>query len=152
MGGYFAFYIREIQQNEICMIGAFSDPAKIRHVIPQLPRVTSIFNLTGLIKTNYVKSYLLKRNKREDIIQVLKKTIDNFDTFTNIELAKMNEMCFFPKIHSSLENPLRLHDKDDRVVETPDEAYIQIGGGHFLLNLEPQAWYDAMVLHGFVSK
>ncbi len=150
MGGYFAYHIREIQGNEICMIGSFSNPAKIRHAVPKLPRATSIFNLTGFVKSDYVKNYLLSKNKNEEIKKILRKTLDNFDTFSNIELAKMNEMCFFPEVHSSKPNPLRLHDIQDRVVEPPDEHYIQIGGGHFLLNIEPKACYDAMVGHGFV--
>jgi len=150
MGGYFAFYIREIQANEICMIGAFSDPAKIRHAVPQFPRATSLFNLTGLIKTRYVKNYLLKRTKGDELKHILEKTVNNFDNFSNLQLAKMNEMCFFPTVHSTQPNPLRLHDKADRVVEAPEEPYIQIGGGHFLLNIEPKACYEAMVAHGFV--
>jgi hypothetical protein len=49
----------------------------------------------------------------------------------------MIEMNYQKKIESNLPNPLRIHDKADRIVAFPDEPYIQVSGGHFCLNLYP---------------
>jgi pimeloyl-ACP methyl ester carboxylesterase len=144
MGGYFAGQIRELQGNEICMIAAFSDPRKIKHVIPQFPRFSQVAALTGFVKSDYSKKFLLNKVKEEHYRLVLSKVLKNFHRFSNIQLALMSEMYFEEKIDSYLPNPLRIHDRHDRVVLPPDEAYIQVNGGHFCLNLYPEAVFQAM--------
>lgn len=144
MGGYFSFQIRELIGTEICMIGSFNDPKKVIHVLPQFPRITLLAAMTGLVKTNLMKKYLLGKIKDERVKEVQSKIMDNFDNFTDNELALMIEMNYQPKIQSALPNPLRIHDKADRIVAPPDEAYIQVPGGHFCLNLHPETVYKHM--------
>jgi hypothetical protein len=144
MGGYFSFQIREIQGNDICMVGAFSDPKKLIHFMPKFPRFSQLMAISGIIKTDYTKQNLTVRSKDEKIRKALTKAIDNFKTFSNIQLAKMSEMCYVDEIPSSKPNPLRIHDKGDRVVAPPDEPYVQIGGGHFPIQVFPQETLEMM--------
>lgn len=144
MGGYFAFQIRELQGNSICMIGSFNDTKKVLHMVPQFPRVTLFAAFTGLVKNKWLKSYLLKRAKDENYRKIQSYIMDNFDSFTDNQLALMIEMNYGKKIQSSLPNPLRIHDKVDRIIGPPDEPYVQIKGGHFCLNLYADETIAAM--------
>jgi hypothetical protein len=144
MGGYFSFQIRELIGTEICMIGSFNDPKKVIHMLPQFPRITLLAALTGLVKTNFLKKFLLSKIKDERVKEVQSKIMDNFDNFTDNELALMIEMNYQKKITSVLPNPLRIHDKADRIIAPPDEVYFQVKGGHFCLNLYPQETYAYM--------
>lgn len=144
MGGYFSFQIRELIGTEICMIGSFNDPGKLIHILPQFPRTTLIAALTGLVKTKWLKNYMLSKIKDERYKQIQEKIMNNFDRFTDNELGLMIEMNYQKKIESKLPNPLRIHDKADRIVAFPDELYIQVSGGHFCLNLYPEDTYQAM--------
>lgn len=144
MGGYFSFQIRELIGTEICMIASFHDTKKVIHILPQFPRITSIAALTGLVKKKFLRNYLLSKIKDERYKQIQIKIMDNFDRFTDNELALMIEMNYEKKIDSKLPNPLRIHDKADRVIAFPDEPYIQVSGGHFCLNLYPEDTYEAM--------
>lgn len=148
MGGYFSFQIRELTGSDICMIGSFNDPAKVIHTVQQVPRITQIAAMTGLIKTAALKKYMLEKVKNEHMRNIQSGVMDNFHTFTNTQLALMMEMNYEPKITSNLPNPLRIHDKHDRIVRAPDEPYVQVGGGHFCLNLHPKETFDAM--HAFL--
>lgn len=144
MGGYFAFQIREINGSEICMIGSFSDTKKVIHTFPKYPRITQIVAFTGLIKTSFIKKYLLDKIKNEAYKEVQRNAMNNFKTFTNLELALMTEMFYENGISSNLPNPLRIHDKADRIIKSPDEDFVQVSGGHFCLNLYPNETYGAM--------
>ncbi len=144
MGGYFSFQIREIIGSEICMIASFSDPGKLIHILPQFPRATQIAALSGMLKTNFLKNFLLNKIKDENYKNIQMAVMDNFKNFSNIQLGLMMEMNMEDYIHSDLPNPLRIHDKKDRVVAAPDQHYIQINGGHFCLNLHAEETYMAM--------
>jgi hypothetical protein len=87
MGGYFSFQIRELIGTEICMIGSFNDPKKVIHMLPQFPRITLLAAMTGLVKKNFLKKYLLSKIKDERIKDIQSKIMDNFDNFTDNELA-----------------------------------------------------------------
>lgn len=144
MGGYFSFHIREQTGADICMIASFSDPNKVIHILPQVPRVSQFAALSGLIKTPQLKNYLLNKIKHPEYREVQEYVMKNFRTFTNIQLALMMEMNYENKIPSDLPNPLRIHDRVDRVVAPPDEPYTEVKGGHFCLNLYPKETYEAM--------
>lgn len=144
MGGYFSFQIRELIGTPICMIASFNDPKKVIHMLPQFPRITSIAALTGLVKTKFIRNYLLNKIKDERYKQIQENIMDNFEKFTDNQLGLMIEMNYQNKIASKLPNPLRIHDKADRVIAYPDETYVQIPGGHFCLNLYPIETYNAM--------
>lgn len=144
MGGYFSFQIREIIGNDICMIASFNDPGKLIHIIPQFPRATQIAALSGLLKTNILKNYLLNKIKDARYKDVQISVMDNFKNFSNTQLGLMMEMNMEECIPSNLPNPLRIHDKKDRVVAAPDQDYIQVNGGHFCLNLHAEETYLAM--------
>lgn len=144
MGGYFAFQIREMQGNKICMIASFNDPKKIIHFVPKIPRFTFLASFTGLVKKDFIKNYMLNRVKEENYKNILAKTMNNFNSFTNRQLSLMIEMNYQQKIKSILPNPLRIHDKKDRVATAPDEPYTQVSGGHFCLNLHPEETVNAM--------
>ncbi|MCB9033417.1 MAG: alpha/beta hydrolase [Chitinophagales bacterium] len=144
MGGYFAFQIREIQNNEICMIGAFSNPKKVIDYMPAFPRFSQLMAFSGLLKHEKVNDHLLEKIKDEQIKTIQEKVMTNFKSFTNLQLALMTEMNFASTIESTKPNPLRIHDKKDRIVAAPDEDFIPINGGHFCLNIYPNEVYDAM--------
>ncbi|QQR97667.1 MAG: hypothetical protein IPK18_12635 [Sphingobacteriales bacterium] len=144
MGGYFSFQIREIQNNEICMIASFNDPAKVIHMFPNFTRFTQLSIITGLVKLPQVKNNLLSKIKDKRIREVQSHIVDNFDNFTNLQLALMVEMNYAPKIKSNKPNPLRIHNIKDKIVAPPDESYIQIEGGHFSLNLETERVFNTM--------
>lgn len=144
MGGYFSFQIRELIGTEICMIGAFHDTAKVKHMVPQFPRVTLLAALTGLVKKPVLKKYLLSKINDNRVKEVQTKIMDNFNNFSDNELALMIEMNYGKKIPSVLPNPLRIHDKADKIIAPPDEAYFQVKGGHFCLNLYPEETYEYM--------
>lgn len=144
MGGYFAFQIREIQNNDICMIGAFSNPKKVIDYIPAFPRFSQVMAFTGLLKTEQVKTYLSDKIKDEQIKAIQERIMHNFKSFTNVQLALMTEMNFASKIETTKPNPLRIHDIKDRIVNAPDEDFIQVNGGHFCLNIYPNEVFIAM--------
>lgn len=144
MGGYFSFQIRELIGTEICMIGSFNDPKKVLHIVPQFPRITLIAAMTGLVKTSFLKKFLLSKITDERVKEIQSRIMDNFDTFSDNELALMIEMNYQKKIISSKPNPLRIHDKADRIISPPDESYFQVKGGHFCLNLHPGETYEFM--------
>lgn len=150
MGGYFAFQIREIQNNEICLIGAFCDPQKIIQFFPDSPRISQLIAGSGLIKTGILRKYLLSKIADERIKKVQEKIMKNMSTFTNHQLALMLEVSYEGKIISELPNPLRIHSKSDRVVTPPDEDFIEVDGGHFCLNLYPEQVAEAMKSHNFI--
>ena len=132
MGGYFAFSVRELTGAQICMIAAFSGPQKLYHFFPTFPRSTQL------------KSFLLNKIKDEKIKKVQEAVMENFKTFSNLQLAKMMEMNYEKKIISSYPNPLRIHDVNDKVIKAPDEPFTSISGGHFCLNLYPKETIEAM--------
>jgi len=144
MGGYFAFSVRELTGAQICMIAAFSDPQKLYHFFPTFPRSTQLNIISGFLKTNYLKSFLLNKIKDEKIKKVQEAVMENFKTFSNLQLAKMMEMNYEKKIISSYPNPLRVHDVNDKVIGAPDEPFTSIAGGHFCLNLYPKETIEAM--------
>ena len=144
MGGYFSFQIRELIGTEICMISSFNDPAKLIHIVPQIPRTTQLAALSGLLKTELLKNYLLGKIKDDRYKAVQISVMNNFKNFTNMQLSLMLEMNMDSSIPSVLPNPLRIHDRRDRVVAAPDEQYIQVNGGHFCLNLYAQETHLAM--------
>jgi hypothetical protein len=144
MGGYVSFQMREIQGNDICMIGSFSDPGKILHMVPNAPFMTSVFAGSGFSKTDMVRDYLQKRVAGRPIEQPMMEVVENFKRFKNEELLKLSLLTLEEKRASSLENPLRIHADDDRTVRVPDESYQKVEGGHFCLNLHPEQVFNAM--------
>jgi len=144
MGGYFAFQIRELIGCEICMASSFNDTKKVIHVVPKFPRTTQFGAITGLIKIPFIRKYMLSKIKDEQYRSVQEYIMQNFNRFTNKELGLMTEMLYDKSIISSLPNPLRIHDRKDKVIAPPDEAYIQIDGGHFCLDLYPKESFEAM--------
>lgn len=138
MGGYFAFQIREIVGCQICMIAAFNDTKKVLHLFPKFPRITQISTLFGISKSELVRNFLLNKIKNEDYKKIQAYTMRNFKTFSNIQLALMTQMLYEKGIPSKLPNPLRIHDKADKVIAAPNEAYHSVKGGHFCLSLYPE--------------
>jgi hypothetical protein len=144
MGGYISYQLREIQGNDICMIGSFSDPGKIMHMIPQAPIMTTVFAGSGFSKTELAKEYLRKRVAGRAFEQPMMEVVENFKNFRNEELLKLSLLTLEKKRPSGQENPLRIHADDDRTVKVPDEPYQKVDGGHFCLNLHPGQVFDAM--------
>ena len=150
-GGYFAFLIREIQQNEICMIGGFSDTnAKIVHFTPY-PFITPFLSITGLIKSPLTKNYMLSKVKGRDVEKPLMEVMGHFKDFSNEDLFKLSWILTYDeKPISVLPNPLRIHAKDDRVVRKPDEPFVEVKGGHFPIDLDLENVVKAM--KGFLMR
>ncbi len=144
-GGYFSFLIREIQQNEICMISSFSDcKKKIVHFLPS-PYFTPILSLTGFIKSSYSKNHMLSKIKGRDIEKPTMEVMEHFSDFSNEDLFKLSWVITFDeKPISRLPNPLRIHSKEDRVVRAPDEPYVKVKGAHFPLQLDFEGVVEAM--------
>jgi len=145
MGGYFSCRIREIMGNDICMIGSFSDPARIIHTTP-VPHLTPLFVATGFSKSIMARQYLQKRVAGKPHEAVMMGVVDNFRTFRNQDLAKLALITLEKKRPSKYPNPLRIHAEDDRVVRPPDEDFVKVPGGHFCINLYPKEVADAMHL------
>jgi hypothetical protein len=144
MGGYISYQIRELQGNDICMIGSFSDPGKIIHLVPDWPVMTPVFAGTGLSKTKRAQEYLRKRVAGRAFEHAMMEVVENFKTFRNEELLKLSLLTLEKKPGSTLPNPLRIHADDDRTVRPPDEHYQKVEGGHFCLNLHPEQVFNAM--------
>jgi pimeloyl-ACP methyl ester carboxylesterase len=144
MGGYLSFHIRELQGNRICMIGSFSDPGKIVHLVPDWPVLTPVFAGTGFSKTKTARRFLQKKVAGRDFEQAMMEVVDNFRTFSNEELLKLSLLTLEKKPFSQLPNPLRIHADNDRTVRPPDESYHKVEGGHFCLNLYPEQVFNAM--------
>lgn len=144
-GGYFAFLIREIQGNEICMISGFSDCKK---VIPPLPHqwiTTPLLSITGFIKSPISRKYMLNKVKGKPIVRPLMEVMGHFKDFTNEELFKLSMVLTYDeKPISILPNPLRIHAKDDKVVRIPDQEFAEVKGGHFPLALDLEGVVMAM--------
>ena len=149
-GGYFSFLIREIQQNEICMISSFSDCKKIVHFLPN-PIFTPFLSLSGLMKSSLVKNYMLSKIKGRNIEKPSMEAMSHFKDFSNEDLFKLSWIITFDeKQISVLPNPLRIHSKEDRVVRVPNEPYVEVKGAHFPLDLDFENVMAAM--QGFLSK
>ncbi len=151
-GGYFAFLIREIQGNEICMISGFSDCKK---VIPPLPHswlTTPLLSITGFIKSPLSQNYMLSKVKGKPIEKPLMEVMKvHFKDFTNEELFKLSMILTYDeKPVSVLPNPLRIHAKDDKVVRVPDQEFVEVKGGHFPLALDLEGVVAGM--QGFLRK
>lgn len=144
-GGYFAFLIREIQQNEICMIGGFSDcKAKIVHFTPY-PIITPFLSISGLIKSPLTRKYMHSKVKGKDVEKPLLEVMSHFKDFSNEDLFKLSFILTFDeKPISILPNPLRIHAKNDKVVRVPDEPFVAVKGGHFPIDLDLEGVVDAM--------
>lgn len=136
-GGYFAFLIREIQGNEICMISGFSDCKK---VIPPLPHswlTTPLLSLTGFIKSPVSRNYMLSKVRGKAVEKPLMEVMGHFKDYTNVELFKLSVMLTYDeKPISVLPNPLRIHAKDDKVVRIPDQPFVEVKGGHFPIAID----------------
>lgn len=147
-GGYFAFLIREIQNNEICMISGFSDVSKVIHFLPNR-HLTPFLALSGLIKSKYAKESTLKKVKGKPIEKALDKVMDQFHDFTNEELFKIAMILTYDEKTISIKpNPLRIHAKDDKVVRVPDQEFEEVKGGHFPIDLDLENVMKA--LNGFL--
>lgn len=147
-GGYFSFLIREIQDNEICMISGFSEVSKVIHFLPN-KHLTPFIAITGLIKSKYAKESTLKKVKGKPIEKALDQVMDQFHDFSNENLFKLAMILTYDeKIISIKDNPLRIHAKDDKVVRTPQQDFIEVQGGHFPLALDLQGVVNA--LKGFL--
>ena len=73
------------------------------------------------------------------------EVMGHFKDFTNEELFKLSWILTYDeKPISGLPNPLRIHAKDDRVVRTPDEPYVEVKGGHFPIDLDIEGVVAAM--------
>lgn len=144
MGGYISFQIRELQGNSIAMIGSFSDPGKIVHLVPDWPILTPVFAGTGFSKTQAAKDFLRKKVAGKEFEHAMMEVVDNFRTFRNEELLKLSLLTLEKKPTSQLPNPLRIHADNDRTVRPPDEIYHKVDGGHFCLNLYPEQVFNAM--------
>ncbi len=143
MGGYFAFAIREELNNEICMIGAFSNPNKIVRLSENQP-ITLFLTLTGFTSSSFMKQWQLKNAKGKFYEDTLAEVLNNFNKFSNYQLAKMVRLSFGNEILSNKPNPLRIHAKNDNVVRPPDEKYKEVEGGHFAQLIYPEQVIDQM--------
>lgn len=143
-GGYFAFLIREIQDNDICMISGFSDVTKVIHFLPN-KHLTPFLALSGLIKSKYAKESTLKKVKGKPIEKVLGNVMNQFHDFSNEELFKLAMILTYDEKHISIkENPLRIHAKDDKVVRVPDQDFAEVKGGHFPMDVDLDGVITAM--------
>lgn len=144
-GGYFAFLIREIQGNEICMISGFSDCKKVIPPMPYPWLTTPLLSATGFIKSSISKNYMLSKVKGKPIAKPLMEVMGHFKDFTNEELFKLSVMLTYDeKPISVLPNPLRIHAKDDKVVRVPDQDYTEVRGGHFPMALDLEGVVSGM--------
>lgn len=144
-GGYFAFLIREMMDNEICMISGFSDCSKIIHPLSQPWLTTPLLGITGFAKTAFARWHMLGKVKGKDVERPMKEAMLQMKAYSNMDLFKLSMMLAHDeKPLSVLENPLRIHAKNDKLVKLPDEDYVEVKGGHFPIALDTQGVLRAM--------
>lgn len=144
-GGYFAFLIREIMHNEICMIAGFSDVTKVVPPLPYSWFSTPFLGITGFYKTPLARKYILDKIKGKPIAAPMKRAMLQMKGYSNLDLFKLTMVLTYDeKPISILDQPLRIHAQDDKLVRLPDEPYIEVKGGHFPLLLDVEGTLHAM--------
>ena len=137
MGGYFSFVIRETILCQIVMLASFSNPNKIVRLVRK-QWVNVAMAKMSLLHKAFFQNFLLKASKGKYFEQEIEKVIRNFSNFSTAQISKMMKLSFGKPIQSVLENPLRIHAKDDIIVRPPDEPYELCSLGHFCLILETE--------------
>ena len=144
-GGYFAFLIREMMGNEICMLAGFSDRKKVVIKLPYKWITTPLLYLSGLVKTDFIKDYMTQKIKDGAMKQITIDIMKQFKDYKNTDLFKLSMIISYDESPVSvLPHPLRIHDQNDRVVRVPDEPYVSVKGGHFSLLLDTENVAKAM--------
>lgn len=143
MGGYFGYVISALQGNPVAMLGSFSDTDKIVRFTHN-----KIFNYgmtgLGLIKTPIMEQYLNSRVRNRAHLAEMLDIQRNFRTFSNQDMTKMLKISYGEVLLRPREAPLRIHSHDDSVVRPPDEAFVEVPGGHFHLVFHPEEVYSVM--------
>ena len=137
MGGYFSFVIRETILCQIVMLASFSNPNKIVRLVNN-QWVNVAMAKMGLLGTRFFQNLLLKASKGKYFEQEIEKVIRNLSNFSTAQISKMIKLSFGKPVHTVLENPLRIHAKNDVIVRPPDEPYELCSLGHFCLILETE--------------
>lgn len=150
MGGYFCFVIRETILCQIVMLASFSNPNKIVRLVDKQWVNVAIAKM-GLPGKSFFQNFLLKASKGKYFEQEVEKVIRNFSNFSTAQISKMMKLSFGKPVQSVLENPLRIHAKNDVIVRPPDEAYELCTLGHFCLILETEVIAN-IILKGLEEK
>ena len=137
MGGYFSFVIREIIFCQIVMLASFSNPNKIVRLVRK-QWVNVAMAKMSLLRKTFFQNLLLKASKGKYFEQEVEKVIRNLSNFSTAQISKMMKLSFGKPVPSVLENPLRIHAKNDVIVRPPDEPYEPCSLGHFCLILETE--------------
>lgn len=137
MGGYFSSAIMNLYGNDVASICSFSDPHKIIRATENVP-LSYFIAFSGLLQSKPMRDYFHKTCKGKPHEAEMMSVVDNFKTFTPVELTKMMKMSYAEKLKFKHKLPLRIHSKTDRVVRPPDEPYVEVGGGHFSMVLCPE--------------
>ncbi|MCP4121622.1 MAG: alpha/beta hydrolase [Bacteroidetes bacterium] len=149
MGGYFSYVASTIQGNPVAMLGSFSDTDKIVRMTKN-----KLINYTatgfGFIKTPLMKAYLKKRVRNKQFLGEMLSVQDNFQSFSNEDMIKMLKISYGELLPPALEEPLRIHALDDKVVRTPDQDFREVSGGHFGLIFHPEEVYSN--LEGWLNR
>ncbi len=149
-GGYFAFLLREMMGNEICMISGFSDCAKIIHPLPYTWFTTPFLGITGFVKSALARRYMLNKVKDKPIAIPMKEAMLQMKDYSNMDLFKLSVILRYDeKPVSVLAHPLRIHARDDKLVKLPDEPYTEVSGGHFPIALDTSN--VALEMKGFLE-
>lgn len=137
MGGYFSSAIMNLYGNEVAALCSFSDPHKIIRATENVP-LSYFTAISGLLQSKPMRDYFHNTCKGKAWEEEMMRVVDNFKTFTPVELTKMMKMSYGEKLKFKNKIPLRIHAKNDRVVRPPDEPYEEVGGGHFSMILDSQ--------------
>ncbi|MCO5230665.1 MAG: alpha/beta hydrolase [Chitinophagales bacterium] len=144
-GGYFAFLIREIIGNEICMIAGFSDCGKVVHPLSYPWFTTPFLSISGFTGSRYARKYMLDKVKGKPVAVPMERAMLQMKDFNNEELFKISMvLALDEKPLSVLPHPLRIHSKSDKLVRSPDEPYVEVDGGHFPMDLDIKGVVKAM--------
>ena len=129
------------------MLASFSNPNKIVRLVRK-QWVNVAMAKMGLLGTTFFQNLLLKAFKGKYFENEVEKVIRNFSNFSTAQISKMMKLSFGKPVQSVLENPLRIHAKNDVNVRPPDEAFELCSLGHFSLFLETELIAN-IILKGF---
>jgi len=145
LGGFIAYNISQIVRCEVCLIGSFTDTARIVRLAP-FKIASDVFITIGGLKWNKAHQYLQKRRQqRPNSIAAFEAVLDNFKNYyTNDDLLKLSQLAYSSALAHNKPPSLRIHAIADRIVLPPLETFTEAPGDHFCMLTHPKEVGDIL--------
>jgi len=130
LGGFISLAIQSKLDNKVILVSSFCDTNKIRRITYN-KSLTYLYTITNFIKSKIVRDRILKTCKGKYYEEELMKSVDNFKTYSGVELTKLSIISFSGKLPFNNEKTIFIHAKDDRIVSLPDDKFFEVKGSHF---------------------